>query len=93
MPNEKLRLILTEFQNKALASGYHSCGSLVEDAEDLAQAQSEIIKLMVPSEFTLEMIIEESKLYQGFQCEHYTIKAGLKKQLAQAIHNFLEERL
>lgn len=33
----------------------------------------------------LEKIIENSKLYQGFQCKNWTIRLGLKKQLAQAI--------
>ena len=38
----------------------------------------------------LAEIIDDSKLYQGFQCDDYMIRVGLKMQLAQAIWDSLE---
>lgn len=37
----------------------------------------------------IENIIADSKLYQGFQCDNYLIRLGLKKRLAKAIKEAL----
>jgi len=39
----------------------------------------------------IEGVIDDSKLYQGFQCDDYTIRIGLKKNLAQALLDYLKE--
>ena len=39
----------------------------------------------------IEKVIEDSKLYQGFQCKSYITRVGLKKRLAQAIKTYLEK--
>jgi hypothetical protein len=41
----------------------------------------------------IDEIIEDSKLYQGFQGNNYIIRFGLKNDLAQAIHKYISDRL
>lgn len=42
-------------------------------------------------QYEIEEIIEESKLYQGFQCADFVIRAGLKKRLSKAMSDYIEK--
>ena len=51
----------------------------------LSLANSYLAGELYATEDEIENIIEDNKLYQGFQCEDYIIRVGLKKQLARSL--------